>query len=219
RARARAERIRRVARGRTDDRGAGTDREPAGARRSLARVDGGRSRADALVLPAGDLALLRSGRDPRRRVARHADDAAQREGPRVPRRLPDRHGGRDLPALALDRGAGDRGGAAPLLRRHDAGDGAAHAPARVVADAVRRPLVQPPVAVPRRAPGRARRPRPAAAVVVVELRRARARSPRAPTSRRSRPATPSATRRSARASSRASSPAASSPSASPTMPP
>ena len=31
----------------------------------------------------------------------------------------DRHGGGDLPARALDRGAGDRGGTAPRLRRHD----------------------------------------------------------------------------------------------------
>ena len=86
-----------------------------------------RRRADALVVPAGGLALLRPGRDPRRGLARHADDDPQREGARVPRRLPDRHGGGDLPALALDRGAGGRGGAAALLRRHDARDGAADA--------------------------------------------------------------------------------------------
>ena len=48
----------------------------------------------------------------------------QREGARVPRRLHDRDGGGDLPARALDRGAGRRGGAAPLLRRHDPRDGA-----------------------------------------------------------------------------------------------
>ena len=71
-----------------------------------------RGRAVALGLPAGDLALLRPGRDPRRAEPRHADDAAQREGARVPRRLPDRDGGGDLPARALDRGAGARGGAA-----------------------------------------------------------------------------------------------------------
>ena len=102
-----------------------------------------RRRADALVVPPGGLALLRPGRDPRRGLARHADDAAQREGARVPRRLPDRHGGGDLPALALDRGAGRRGGAPALLRRHDAGDGEADADARLVADALRRPLLQP----------------------------------------------------------------------------
>ena len=82
----------------------------------------GRSSAGAepLRLPAGGVALLRPGRDPRRGLARDADDPPQREGPRVQGGLPDRHGGGDLPALALDRGAGSRGGAAPLLRRHDA---------------------------------------------------------------------------------------------------
>ena len=183
-----------------------------------ARVAGADAGAEPLVVPPGDLALLRPGRDPRRGLARDADDAAQREGARVPRRLPDRHGGGDLPALALDRGAGRRGGAAALLRRHDAGDGEADAAARVVADALRRPLVQPAVAVPRRAAGAARRARAAAAGVVVELRRAAAEPGRAARrrSRRSRPATRCGTARSARASSSGSRPAAWSPSASPT---
>ena len=79
-----------------------------------------RGRAVAVGLPAGDLALLRPGRDPRRAEPRHADDPAQREGARVPRRLHDRDGGGDLPARPLDRGAGARGGAAARLRRHDA---------------------------------------------------------------------------------------------------
>src|SRR5579862_555700 len=92
--------------------------------------------AEPVLLPAGGLALLRPGRDPRRGVARHADDAAQRQGPRVPRRPPDRDGGGDLPALALDRGARGRGGAPSLLRRDDARDGEADAPARLVANAV-----------------------------------------------------------------------------------
>ena len=117
RARARAERLPRCARGRADDRGAGPHREPAGARRRRARVHRERAGAVALVVPAGDLALLGPGRDPRRRLARDADDAAQREGPRVPRRVRDRDGGGALPARALDRGAGHRGGAAALLRR------------------------------------------------------------------------------------------------------
>ena len=68
-------------------------------------------------VPAGHLARLRPGHDPRRARPRDADDAAQREGARVPRRLHDRDGGGGLPALALDRGAGRRGGAAALLRR------------------------------------------------------------------------------------------------------
>ncbi len=50
-----------------------------------------------------------------------ADDAAQRQGPRVPRRLHDRLRGRRLPALALDRRGRPRGGAPALLRRHHPG--------------------------------------------------------------------------------------------------
>ena len=88
-------------------------------------VPGRRGRAEPLQLPPGDLALLRPGRDPRRAEPRHADDAPQREGARVPGRLHDRDGGGDLPALALARGGDARGGAAPGLRRDDAGEGAA----------------------------------------------------------------------------------------------
>ena len=50
-----------------------------------------------------------------------ADDAAQRQGPRVPDGHPGRPRGRALPALALERGRGGaRGGAPAVLRRHDA---------------------------------------------------------------------------------------------------
>ena len=52
-------------------------------------------------LPAGDLALLRPGRAARRGGRRRtgdADDAAQREGARVPRRVHARDGGGHLPA-------------------------------------------------------------------------------------------------------------------------
>ena len=122
-------------------------------------------------LPPGDLALLRPGRHPRRGEPRHADDAPQREGPRVPRRLHDRHGGGDLPALALARGGDARGGAAARVRRHDARAGAAHAHARVLALAVGQPQLQPAVALPRRAPRRGRRARAAASRVVEGLRR------------------------------------------------
>src|SRR5436190_10365373 len=45
---------------------------------------------DALPISAGDLALLRPGRDPRRAEPRDADDPPQREGARVPRRVHDR---------------------------------------------------------------------------------------------------------------------------------
>ena len=107
--------------------------------RCRARVRRGRGGAVAERLPAGDLALLGPGRDSRRGRRRpgDADDPAQREGPRVPRRLHDRHGGGDLPARALDRGELARGGAAPLLRRHDARAGAARADARDAAEPLR----------------------------------------------------------------------------------
>ena len=61
------------------------------------------------------------------RIARDPDDDPQRQGARVPRRLPDRDGGGHLPALAVDRGQRDRGGAAARVRRDDAGDGEADA--------------------------------------------------------------------------------------------
>ena len=129
-------------------------------------------RAEPLDVPPGDLALLRPGRDPRRRLARHADDAPQREGARVPRRLHDRHGGGDLPALALDRGELARGGAAARVRGHDAREGAA--------DAARtRPRGRSGATARTTSPSRfldelpadARRARAAAARVVVGLRR------------------------------------------------
>ena len=113
----RAHRLPRGTRGRADDRGTRSHREPRGARRRRARVrpDGGR--ADPERLPAGDLALLGPGRDRRRgrrRRSGHVDDAPQREGPRVPRRLHDRARGGDLPARPLDRGEQPRGGASSL---------------------------------------------------------------------------------------------------------
>ena len=123
-------------------------------------------------VPPGDLARLRPGHDPRRARPRHPHDAAQREGPRVPRRLHDRDGGGDLPALTLDRGAGRRGGAKALLRRHDPRDGAADDDAHPRALAVRATRVQPRVALPRRATA-GRRARPPAAFVLERLRLAR----------------------------------------------
>ena len=50
-----------------------------------------------------------------------ADDAPQRQGPRVQGRVHDRLRGRRLPALPLDRRGQPRGGAPPLLRRPDPG--------------------------------------------------------------------------------------------------
>ncbi len=103
RARARALRLPRVARGRAHDRGARPDREPRGARRRRARVRERGAGAVALAVPAGDLALLRPGRAARRRERERpgdADDPPQRQGARVPGRLHDRDGGGDLPAHA-----------------------------------------------------------------------------------------------------------------------
>ncbi len=123
-----------------------------------------------------------------------------------------------FPHIAVAGGERGRGGAAPLLRRHDAREGAADADPCDAPLALRAIGGEPALALPRRAAGRRRRARAARARVVVELRRAhrraaRAGSPRprpASSCRRSRPATRCATTRSARASSPGSSPTASS---------
>ena len=153
-------------RGRADDRGARPDREPRGLRRRRPRVRAAGRGADAVRLPAGDLALLRPGRARRGAVERDPDDDPQREGARVPRRLRRRRRGGDLPERPLDRGAGRRGGAAPLLRRPDAGGGEADADARVVAPALGPDDEPPAVALPRRAARPPRRARAAAPVLV-----------------------------------------------------
>ena len=76
----------------------------------------------------------------------------------------------DLPALALDRGAGRRGGAAARLRRHDARAGAADADARVGALALgRRAATTCPRASSTSCPSRGRA-RAAAAGLVDRLR-------------------------------------------------
>ena len=76
-------------------------------------------------LPAGGLAVLRGRRDRARVGPRHADDPAQREGPRVRGGLRARARAEPVPARALDRGGEPRGGAPPLLRRDHAGARAA----------------------------------------------------------------------------------------------
>ena len=81
--------------------------------------------AVALRLPRGGAAPVRPGHARHRRSAGDPDDDPQREGSRVPRRVPDRDGGGNLPARPLDRGQRRGGGAAARLRRDDAGDGAA----------------------------------------------------------------------------------------------
>ena len=106
-------------------------------------------------LPAGgraDRRRRRAGGGGRRRP-RDADDAAQRQGPRVRRGLRDRHGAEPVPARARDRGGEHRGGAPPLLRRDHARAARAVARLRPPAHALRRARQQPPVAVHRRDPG------------------------------------------------------------------
>ena len=189
-------------RGGADGRGARADREPRGVRGRGARVPDDRRRSLALRLPAGDLALLRPGRDRGGVGRRDADDAAQREGARVPRRLPGGLRGGDLPLGPLGRGAGDRGGAAPVLRRHDAGAGAADADRtrpRACSGAGRRTTCPrgSSTSCPRGGSSASGCGRPRGPPTT---RRPRRRWRRAPTCRSSRPATPCATRRWARAS-------------------
>ena len=67
---------------------AGPAREPRGAGRRRARVRRQPAEDGELAargVPPADRAVLRAGRPARRRGHRHADDAPQRQGPRVPR--------------------------------------------------------------------------------------------------------------------------------------
>ena len=150
----------------------GRDREPPGARRRRPRVPAFRRGSEPVTLPPGDLALLRPGCAARGAEPCHAHDPAQREGARVQRRLHDRDGGADLPALEVDRGTGDRGGAEARLCRDDAGEGDAHAAARVCSLALRDAQLQPSVTVPGRAARAARRARSAATRFMGRLRSA-----------------------------------------------
>ena len=76
-------------------------------------------RASASLADFLQQVALRLGRrrPHRRRGPGHADDAAQRQGPRVPDRVHDRLRGGGVPALARARRGRARGGAAALLRR------------------------------------------------------------------------------------------------------
>ncbi len=83
------------ARGRAVDRGGGPAREPLRAGRPRPRVRDGRG------VPRAGQPRVRHRRDrERRRLVGRADDAALGQGPRVPRRVPHRDGGGDLPAHA-----------------------------------------------------------------------------------------------------------------------
>ena len=220
RAHARPQRLPHRARSGADDRGPGPDREPPGARRRRPGVPGERARPEPLHLPPGDLALLRPGLSARPAEPRHPDDAAQRQRAGVPRRVHDRDGGGDLPALPVDRGELARGGTAARLRRHDACPRAADADACLRPGALREPKLQPALALPRRAAAGGAPPRAAAAVVVVRLRVADCPDSASAATRPSwRRATPCATRRSGKGSSPLSSRGASSASASRARPP
>ena len=148
------------ARGRAHDRGPGPAREPRGARARDAGVRREQPRGQRRGVPAADRAAGGRGHDPRRRGPRDADDAAQRQGPRVPDRLHHRDGGRDVPALALDRGGQHRRGAPAGVRRPDPRDARPHAHVRAPARRVRgqHGRSDDPLALPGRDPARADRP-------------------------------------------------------------
>ena len=98
----------------------------------------------------------RPGGGPERR---HADHPARRQGPRVPRRLPDRHGGAHPAPLPLARRPGRaRGGAPPLLRGHDPRPALALLRLRLPPRARRPRRPQPALALPGRPAGRRHRP-------------------------------------------------------------
>ena len=116
----------------------------------------GRALAAGVCRPA--LAPLRGRRvGRRRRRARAADDAARREGPRVPRRHRRRPRGGPVPAFAIRRRRRDaRGGAPPLLCGHDQGQAAVVPDQRRPAPRVRGVPRDGTVALPRRDPRCAR---------------------------------------------------------------
>ena len=146
-------------------------REPRRAGVGRARVREPRAGAVARRLRRSPVAAVR-----RRRRAGHArrprldDDAAQRQGPRVSGRRAGRPRGRAVSALAIERGRGGaRGGAAALLRRHDARPLAPGADRRRAPPNLRRVPVQRAVAVHRRGAGRARRAHRGLVLVVLRL--------------------------------------------------
>ena len=118
----------------------------------------GRRRGDrAGRLPRPDRLGQRRRHPSRRPRPDHADDAAQRQGPRVSDRLHHRLRRGRLPALAVARRRLARGGAPALLRRDHAGDARPHADLRAPPNAVRGGELRAPQPVPGRDPGRADR--------------------------------------------------------------
>ena len=150
--RARGERLRGGPQGPEDARGGGPPREPGGARGRGRRVRQARRGTQPRGLPAGDLAVLRQRRVRRYDGLHHADDAAQRQGPRVSRGVHRRHGGGRVSAPARARRAERRGGASPRLCRHHARHGPSLPGARPSTHAVGRLAVQHAVALHRRDP-------------------------------------------------------------------
>ena len=124
--------------------------ELSGAAMEMARA---RPRGGVGGVPRAGLPGERPGRVRRGGLDRHADDAAHREGPRVPGGLRGRDGGRRLPALPLDDRSGRAGGGAtPGLRRDHARAAAPVPHARVEPLALRPDELQPAIAVPGRDP-------------------------------------------------------------------
>ena len=226
----------RAARGGAHRRGGRAGGEPRRARRRRARVrrvaprraaaarSGRGPAAAARALPRADRAPRRGGRRDAG-GARLAHDAARGEGARVRGGVPRRPRGRDaaLRASLVRRGRGGaRGGrgrgAAPLLRRHDPREEAAHALARAPPHRLRggRPVlpVDGAVALPRQSPARAVRPRPQARRRVPP----RAGRPSAGRPARSRASRTSRSRTTARASRRRAAPRPRAPGRSSTTP-
>ncbi len=135
-------------------RGRGAHREPGRARVGRARIRGPRIRTEPHRLCRSPVAALRCRRGSR--VTRRAhldDDAAQREGTRVPDGRARGPRGRAFPALPVGRGRrGTRGGAAALLCRHDARAQAPGADRGGTAAGVRRVQIERAVTVHRRSP-------------------------------------------------------------------
>ncbi len=115
-----------------------------------------RAGRDARRLRRSPVAALGGGRvGGRGRRAGHPDDDARGEGARVPRRGDCRPGGGLVPALAVGRRRGGTGGgAAPLLRRHDARAAEADSHRGVAPAVVRRLPRLGALAVHRRSPRR-----------------------------------------------------------------
>ena len=115
-------------------------------------LEGDQEMSPAGGVPGPDLAGRRAGQDPRGGEPGDADVPAQRQGPRVRRRVRDRLRGGRLPALALARGGQRRGGAPARLRRRHPRPRAPLAHLRAPPGAARRRELEPALALSRRAP-------------------------------------------------------------------